>query len=202
MARSSTRRLTTYRRRKSESRTQRDTILIICVGETEKIYFNQFKLSLGKIKVKTIQNALSPLQLVERAIEEKNTGKYVQVWAVFDKDDYVDYDRAIALAEKNRVGTAYSNQAFEIWFILHFEKMTAPLHRNQYKQKLTNLLGKTYKKADESIIKLLLEKTDTAIQNARWGFELMKKNYGDRPPSNWESSTTVYQLVSELNRWK
>lgn len=77
--------LTSYKGRGGKHRPLNNVILIVCVGETEKIYFDQFKLDLGEIKVKTIQDPVSPVQMVKRAISEKNKGSYAQVWCVFDK---------------------------------------------------------------------------------------------------------------------
>ena len=51
---------------------------------------------------------------------------------VFDKDDYPDFDEAIELAKKNGFEVAYSNQAFELWFLLHFKKYSGKLHRREY----------------------------------------------------------------------
>ena len=45
---------------------------------------------------------------------------YSQVWVVFDKDDFDDFDEAVALAEKYGFKVAWSNQSFEYWLYLHF----------------------------------------------------------------------------------
>ncbi len=192
--------LKAYSGRKNQSKPLRDVILIVCVGETEQIYFDQFKLDLGKIKIKTIQEAVSPRQLVERASKEKAHSSFAQVWCIFDKDDYADFDEAIELAEKKGIRVAFSNQAFEIWYILHFEKTTAALHRDRYKKKLTDLLGYEYSKTDSKVYKSLHSNVEKAIMNAKWGHQRLAVDKQGRP-SAWESFTTVYKLVEELRRW-
>lgn len=67
------------------------------------------------------------MALVREAIsareQEKQKGKSFNFcWIVFDKDDYQDFDEAIEFAGKNGFEVAYSNQAFELWFLLHFKK--------------------------------------------------------------------------------
>ena len=47
-----------------------------------------------------------------------------QLWCVFDCDDNKDSElqAAISYAEKHGYKIAYSNPAFEYWYLLHFEK--------------------------------------------------------------------------------
>lgn len=81
--------------------------------------------------------------------EERKKGReYDQCWVVFDKDDFPDRDfnRAIGMAEAGGMRVAYSNQAFEYWFLLHYNLVQGPMHRNQYETKLSGLLGFSYNK--------------------------------------------------------
>ena len=47
-----------------------------------------------------------------------------QLWCVFDCDDNKDSElqAAISYSEKHGYKIAYSNPAFEYWYLLHFEK--------------------------------------------------------------------------------
>ncbi|MGL5328776.1 MAG: RloB domain-containing protein [Peptostreptococcaceae bacterium] len=63
---------------------------------------------MGKIVVKPILNNESPKRIVERTIKEKNDATYIQSWAVFDKDDFTDFDEAIQLAARNNINVAFS----------------------------------------------------------------------------------------------
>jgi hypothetical protein len=180
-----------YLRNRSRKRAPNNVILIVCGGETESLYFKKFNIDLGEIRVQTLTEGKNPSLIVKRAVAERSLAKYNQVWCVFDKDDFIDYDEAINVAETNGVKVACSNQAFELWFILHFEKRNGLLDRKHYQSILEG-----YK----SIYSRLKSKMDTAINNAKHGHQNHVVNGGN--PSDWESCTLVYRLVEELNRWK
>ncbi len=49
----------------------------------------------------------------------------------------MDFNNAIAVAEANNFGVAYSNQAFEYWILLHFDDhQGGVMHRDHYGGKL------------------------------------------------------------------
>ena len=111
-----------------------------------------------------------------------------------------NFDEAIAYAKENGFNVAYSNQAFELWFLLHFNLYRGPLHRSKYADKLSKYLGEPYSKKAGYAKKLyqrikLLEQT--AIQNAE---TLLAEKMGVAP-SMAESSTTVHELVRSLNEF-
>lgn len=92
---------------------------------TEPDYFNAFRLT--SATVKAIGQGMGTLALVQKAInikeQERQRGRtYNQNWVVFDKDDFPenDFNSAILSARQNGFEVAYSNQAFEFWFLLHF----------------------------------------------------------------------------------
>jgi len=173
-------------------------ILIVCEGtKTEPQYFKQFRVPGLKIQVEgTGKNTVS---LVEHALqyrkdhEEEN---YDQVWCVFDKDDFpvADFEKAIRLARKNKMCVAYSNQAFELWYILHFEYLNTSMDQKSYIKKLNDYLETEYKKNDDHMYHRLRCKSDIAIKNAE---RLMKEYHPSHPGSN-DPSTTVYELVKVL----
>jgi len=191
-----------YKRNTSNKRIQNNVILIICCGDTEVEYFNEFKLDLGEIKLLPIKKHCSPKKMVDIAIKENEKKAYRQIWCVFDKDNYLDFDEAISLANNNSIEVAYSNQAFELWFIMHFERIIGPLNRKKYKEYINKYVKRTepYDKPYKGIYRKIYDKTNKAIENARIGHQIHIKDGGN--PSDWESCTTVYKLVSELNKWK
>lgn len=189
-----------YKRGTREQKIQNNTILIVCGGKTEELYFKKFRADLGKIVVKPILNSESPKRIVERTIKEKNKAIYIQTWAVFDKDDFLDFDEAIQLARKNNINVAFSNQAFELWFLLHFKYIEHNMHRNKYQAEIEKFTGKSYSKVNEYMYDTLKSRMDDAISNAKKVHQ--KHNLEGNSPSNWESCTTVYTLVEQLNRWR
>lgn len=192
--------------RVSGVREVKQTFLIICEGvNTEPDYFNAFRLT--SANVKAIGQGMGTVALIQKAInikeQEKQKGRtYNQNWVVFDKDDFpdVDFNAAIALARKNGFEVAYSNQAFEYWFLLHFNLYQGALHRSRYEKMLSDLLGFPYSKksgVSNKMFNILFPKQMQAINYAK---TVMKQFSGDNP-SQEESSTTVYLLVEELNKY-
>ncbi len=178
-----------------------DTILILCGGDTEKIYFDNFKSRVAKIKVETVLEADSPLNLVNLAIE-KIAENYLQVWVVFDRDEFDCFDAAIQL--KKGINVAYSNQAFDLWFILHFQRLEGGFHRSNFEHEINKLMKRNERnkltKPYNNIYGLLKSRLDTAITNATLGHQKHKRDNGDMPISSWESCTTVYQLIELLKK--
>ena len=184
----------------------KQSFLIVCEGEkTEPDYFKAFRMTAATIKA--VGQAMNTMTLVNKAIsireaDQKRKRVYDQCWVVFDKDDFPakDFNQAIQLAEKNGFRVAYSNQAFEYWFLLHYNLYTGAIHRNQYKDMLTRLTGMPYSKSEgygAVMYNLLLSRQQQAINNA----ETVLAEISRGNPAEEESSTTVQRLVSELNKY-
>lgn len=203
--------------RKRPWRSQRETFLIYCEGKnTEPSYFNKFRIS--SVTIKAYGEGRNTIGLVRRAIEirDKNPDRYDQVWCVFDMDEHGvhNFNEAIKLAKKSGLHVAYSNQAFEYWLILHFENHNGgSIPRSDYEGKLNNYLrqfGVEYntngsKIITEPIFDVLLgydqDYGDTRITCAIKRAERIYNQYDHISPGKEESSTTVFQLVKELNRF-
>ncbi len=137
-----------YADRKVETRELRQIFLIICEGEkTEPNYFRSFRVSTNVKEIDVRGFGYNPSKLVEKAKELKAEGDYDQVWCVFDRDDWPkqDFNNALANAKKEGFEVAYSNEAFELWYVLHFEFLNTGLPRKDYITKLDNRLKKKYK---------------------------------------------------------
>lgn len=102
----------------------RDQFLILTNGkQTEKNYFEAVRAkykTIFKITVKFMND--DPVALVNHAIAEKSSQN--RVWCVFDMDEFLptSIKEAMRLADENNIGIAFSNMAFEVWLIDHFEK--------------------------------------------------------------------------------
>ena len=172
-------------------------ILIVCEGErTEPNYFRQFCVTNS-----IFGEAMNTLSLVRRTIEIRDEkGPFNQVWCVFDLDSFPKqhFDEAIQLAKKENIKTAYSNEAFELWYILHYDYLQSQISRSQYIKTLGERLCKKYHKNDLAIYDDLLHLQETAILNAKRLLEEhhpIHTNCSEKKPS-----TTVYELVLELNK--
>ena len=178
-------------------------ILIVCEGEkTEPNYFKKFPANPEVYdQIDIYGTGYNTTSLVKEAIRLKNEAlkkrePYIEVWCVFDKDDFpfANVRDAIVLANENKIKCAYSIEAFELWYMLHFNYYDSALSRKQYKEKLSELIGKTYQKNDDGMYKLLSRRQSTAIQNARKLFmQQYKKPFTEKNPI-----TTVFWLVERL----
>jgi len=192
-------------KRKIRKKYVRNTILILCEGEkTEPNYFKVFKEKLKKFNIvlEVMGDGYNTDSLVEQAIELKNQKEinkepYLEVWCVFDRDSFSkqNFNRAFEIANSNNIKTAYSNEAFEIWYLLHFEYCIAGISRKQYIEKLEGYLEK-YEKNDKTMYQKLVKKQDIAIQNAE---KLLDRYTSATSKYDMNPSTTVFRLVERLN---
>ena len=129
------------------------TILIVCEGQTEKLYFESFPV-LG-LKIKAIDlKGQAKLKLVEstKEIVENTKEEYNVIWCVFDMDvkrgadEFADFDNAISKALLLGYKVAYSNDAFELWFHLHFNLTDSQHLRSFYYKELGKRFGINYVK--------------------------------------------------------
>ncbi len=186
---------------------------IYCEGQnTEPEYFKSFPIT-TEYKVETIGLGRSRSALVKKVIqlEAKITEKDpdCEIWLVFDKDergipkDILDFNKAIQLAYNHSFKVAYSNDAFELWFVLHFKYTDTDALRYDYYEYLSDTLGCNYEKNGKNkdftkkLYAQLLNKQATAIQNAKKLHQnhLNTKKYSDKKPY-----TSIYELVEELNK--
>lgn len=192
-------------KRKTSVRDVRNRFLIVCEGtKTEPNYFRAFQVDKNIIEV-TVEGAGHVTDsLVEKAIEEKESAEkqkkpYNQVWCVFDRDSnpLQNFNNAIAKARENNIKIAYSNESFELWYILHFEYLQSALSRERYIEKLNNVLELRYQKNSENMYNNLKDKQAQAIRNAN----KLLHNYNPPNPAKDNPSTTVHLLVNELNKF-
>jgi len=179
-------------------------ILIVCEGtKTEPNYFREFKVTNPEVfdAIDVQGTGYNTVSLITEAIKIKNEAiqrrePYIETWCVFDKDDFTigAFERAINMAEQNKIKCAYSIEAFEIWYLLHFYFYDTAFSRLQYKDKLSELMEKPYLKNDPGMYALLSKRQSRAIQNA-------KKLYDKQcllPLKDRNPITTVFQLVERL----
>jgi len=200
-------------RREKIKRRERDKFYIITNGmRTEYNYFTLLKSKKSIFDVKVEFTNSDPQGLVEYARQYVPDAN--QVWVVFDVDNSYKEGRletAIRLAEKSNVKTAFSNLAFEVWLINHFQKCDKYLDIDGHKCSLDKYLseqkvGLRYDKADGAILEnYFIPNYLTAVTNAKVVYQTRMKEHvekcgeNSRPPIwNWNSCTTVYRLVEAL----
>lgn len=191
-------------------------ILIVCEGtETEPKYFAAFrKFNRGTVvyNLEIEGRGENTIQVVDRAIElrDKNKGterEYDRVWAVFDKDDFdKNFNKAINKAESNNISCAWSNEAFELWYLYHFLNRITAMSRDEYKKSISKAVNRSplykskepyeYKKNDEQNYEIMNKygSQKEAINNAM----SQSLYYSDKCYAKHNPCTMVYKLVLQL----
>ena len=178
--------------------------LIVCEGtKTEPKYFRKFPIR--SVHVRVFGLAKDPSSLIRDTLllrrDELRYGyRYEQVWCVFDRDRWPaqNFNNAINLAKKEKIYIAYSNEAFELWYLLHFIYFDTAISRKDYIKKLKNKSGFNgkYKKNDPTNYDRLVNRQSIAIRNAK---KLLSR-YKPLNPNRDNPSTTVHCLVEELRK--
>lgn len=148
----------------------------------------------------------STTRLVEAADQIIKDAKiiYQNIWIVFDKDDFDDFDQAIQEATNRGYNVAWSNQSFEYWLYLHFYYSDSALHRHQWNAKLDEIFKKnnlgngTYQKNYDDIYSMvdIYGGVTVAIKHAKRRMAEFEK--GGYKPSEYNPGTMVYKLVESL----
>ena len=148
---------------------------------------------------------MATMRLVKKTNEIVKNAKiiYQNVWIVFDKDDFEDFDNAIIEGEKKGYNIAWSNQSFEYWLYLHFSYSDTPLHRSDWQDKLNklfkenNISNRKYEKNNKKLFEVLnsFGGPELAVKHAK---KRMKKYTKDSKPSCYNPGTTVHKLVESL----
>lgn len=191
-------------------------ILVVCEGEkTEPNYFKKFPSNPGGTivyKVDCDGEGKNTMDVVNAAIEKKLKAEenipYDCVWAVFDKDDFPSkkFNAAIERAKAHDIRVAWSNEAFELWYLYHFQNRVTAMSRSEYKasiSKAVNTSGKwkgkkpyKYDKGSESNYSIMDTYGD--VENAIKWAKTQHQTFVDKKYANHNPCTTVYELVIQL----
>ena len=204
-------------RRSAARREPYERILIVSEGEkTEPYYINEirrdYRLSTANVQARPSELGTQPLQVVayaealfcsgdrSKSIEPR---AFDRVVAVFDRDDHNTYHQALDMVAarngkyKNDAGERVPFQAvasvpcFELWLLLHFEDVHAPIHRNDVYQRLEARMP-GYEKGQDGHWTTTKDRLDFAIQRAVERAALTTAYDGSEP------YTAMHELVSML----
>jgi RloB-like protein len=198
--------------------------LIVCEDEnTEPLYFKNFKEQIPNetIYLRPVGTGRDAKGVVEQALKERDKlaleakREVDVVWAVFDKDDADEnaskiqrFADAFDLAEKNKMKTAYSNEVFELWLLLHLTDLesTVPLPRKTIYELLQTHIQRNekystfqYKHGNGDILTIIQEvgNQQEAINRA----DILLHAHKGKKPIQANPSTKVHLLVKELLEW-
>lgn len=201
-------------------------IYIFCEGKkTEPIYFEKLKKEIkrsGLIKIEIDGTGFNTLSLMKYAIgkmKKLKIEKEDEVWVVFDEDtkEKGDFENTIHMAQsfnkkvKYDFNVAYSNECFELWYLLHFRFSTSQVGQTEYYKEFRdrlNELDPTLKMEDYEtegknidLYTLLKPLQKDAMKNAKQ-LETYWERDGEKVFAKQKPSTTVHLLVESLNSLK
>lgn len=204
-------------RRSAARRQPYERILVVSEGEKTEPYYvdeirREYRLSTANVQVRPGELGTQPLQVVEYAETLFRCGDrsksiepraFDRVVAVFDRDDHETYHQALDMAAArnrkllNDSGERVPFQAipsvpcFELWLLLHFEDVHAPIHRSDVYQRLeVHLPG--YEKGQEGHWTATKDNLDSAIQRA------LARAAATTAYDGREPYTAMHELVSIL----
>lgn len=200
------------KKRKENVRVKLVRFLIVCEGtKTEPHYFealiNNYISTVREVMIEGEGRAT--VALVDRTLEikteleRKNAMSFDRVWVVFDKDDFDDFNDAIKKAHKLGFQSAWTNEAFELWYYLHFEYLDTGISRSAYIEKLEEAFRNRmddetfkYRKGNPDIYSLFQQygREDLAKRFARQ----LRTLYTGTDYAAHKPCTMVDKLVEEL----
>ena len=194
-------------------------VLIVCEGKkTEPNYFEAFrKINNGVfvIDMEVDGGGINTVGVVHKAIRLRDNAmvEYDRVWAVFDKDSFPDanFNSAIIKAKKNNICCAWSNEAFELWYLYHFQNRVTAMKRQDYKDAISKAVNESpkYKKKTPFVY----QKNDAygdgttnydimtkygSMDNAIQWAEAKSSEYDDEKFAKHNPCTMVFKLVKQL----
>lgn len=192
-------------------------ILIVTEGsKTEPLYLEEIRtahqLHSANVEVQPAQLGTAPIQVVRYAqqlFEEGDLYKGIrpksfdQVYAVFDRDEHDSYFNALSLAQSldgklrndDRRPVSFKATAsvpsFELWLLLHYEDIQAPIHRDEVMDRLKQHIP-GYDKGAGGAFATTRDRLETATQRAQ-ALAAKFNAYTDPEPF-----TALHELVTLL----
>lgn len=190
--------------RRTSGTLERRRVLIVCEdSKSSRYYFEAFPVDKKRAVVEAVGTGMNTDSLVEHALRRRDQAgargqPYNEVWCVFDRDSFPleTYDRAFQLAHSQGIRVAWANEAFELWYLLHFNYHDTGIARHEYKAKLKPYFQ--YDKTDQAIYDKVKEKQATALKFAR-KLEKHWNEMGEAHPERQNPSTSIHKLVEFLN---
>ena len=194
-------------KRKTNTIQSRDKFYIFTNGK--KSEYNYFTLLMSKRSIYDVKIKFENKDCLGLVKEASKIHSANQVWCVFDTDLCSEdkLKEVISLANNSNIYIAYSNIAFEVWLINHYEDCPKSITNVKDYEKIINRILK------EKNIKVSYEKNDmdllrkhfiplylNAIQNSKVIHQFyLKENKGNKELFyKYVSSTNVYQLIEAL----
>lgn len=215
---------TGYQDRKRAVRKERQYILVASEDSQSSVFYfkalneqlKKYSATIGVIPQGVGRNTQSLINYVkknykkwlDRVKEDVDIDDFNETWVLFDRDSFPadKFDNAIVSAENCRYKVAWSNECFELWYLLHFKDQTSEINRKQIYEELTSFL-----RLSENYIHLKGDKgrrvhEEMALnKDVKKAIGRAKKLYADFSASNvspheGNPCTLVFQLVEKLHK--
>lgn len=198
--------------------------LVVCEDEkTEPNYLKKYLnvLPENTLYLECVGTGKDPLGVVQEAVLViKNLSEHAKrevdfVWVVFDKDDAdlnesrrERFQDAYTLAKQYSINVGLSNEAFELWLLLHFIDIDpkSPIARQTIYTLLEKEINKAegntifkYKHGDSEVLEKVL-----AFGNEKQAIDraiTLDAFFKNKDPIQANPSTKIYVLIQELNEW-
>lgn len=206
-------------KRNRNTKSKRKYFLIVCEGEkTEPNYFESLKNDLPKgvltsCRIDIEGTGRNTISLVEESIkikdrlEDQTSLSIDKIWVVFDRDSFEsdNFNEAVNLCKNSspEIGCAWTNEAFELWYLLHFHYYNTAINREMYQKlieaNLKPLLGNQYEYKKNSAEMYNYLKENGSLELAiKFATKLEREFEGKFDFANHNPCTKVHHLVAEL----
>ena len=149
--------------------------------------------------IKSVDDLLSEIDIMNI----RSNIPYGKVFVLFDRDSFGkdSFDNAIDMAEARGYIPIWSNECFELWYILHYEFFAADTGRKSYFSKLNEFLDiekyEDNKAMDVFSVVHTPERIASALRNAE---KLSKEFSNESSYARRIPCTQVFALVRELEK--
>lgn len=206
-------------KRKRNLKSKRKYFLIVCEGtKTEPNYFESLKKDLPKgvltscrIDIEgTGRNTMSLVNesiTIKERLENQTSLSIDKIWVVFDRDSFESdhFNDAINFCKNQspEIGCAWTNEAFELWYLLHFHFYNTAINRDLYQKliegNLKPILGNQYEYQKNSIeMYNILQEHGNIKLAIKYATKLEAEFIGKTDYANHNPCTKVHHLVAEL----
>lgn len=178
--------------------------LIVCEDEKSgHDYLRSFPYDKEKFEFVTEGGCGNTISVVDRGLELrqeaiKNKAPFAKVFCVIDRDEHPieRYQKCFDVTYNyNDIQVIWINEAFELWYVLHFHYLDVATHRHDLAKKCSELLGRQYDKSDTSVYDCLKDKMATAEKYAE---KLERLWQGEPKPYLKNPSTNLPDLIAIL----
>ena len=169
-------------------------------GKSEEVYFNRIARMTDRYSIHTkVSKDKGCADIVRNCAKEASRigleDDDIRV-AVFDSDapSKEDIEEAVRIAKEKNVVIMTSNLSFEVWLLMHLEDVSHVYTQADYEDRLSQLLGRKYRKSQGLREMISLDSVESAVARGR-------RSLIDPSPIECKSrlnTSTLWSLLADL----